>query len=276
MTHKKIDIGTIVSYIIILFLAAISLIPILWMISTAFKARNMVFAWPPQWIPNPITLENFQRVLTTVPFAQYFKNSMLITLAVVFGQLLLGMPAAYGFSRLHFKGRDTMFALMLSGLMVPQIVLMIPQYMMMQKLNLVDTYAAVILPQIFTNVFNIFLMKQFFAGIPKEYEEAAKIDGAGTLRIFVSIVLPQSKSIVATVCVMSFLRAWNNFLWPLIVINNPQKQVLTVGLQTLQGQFVSDWSGIMAGATITLLPMLLVYLVAQKYFVQSIQLSGIK
>lgn len=274
MSGKKISKS--VSYLLIILLAIVSLFPILWMVSTAFKSKSMAFARPPVWIPNPVTTENFTRVYESVPFMKYFANSVFVTVSVVAGQLALGLPAAYGFARLKFKGRDTMFLILLSGLMVPQIVQMIPQYLMIQKLNWIDTYSAVLVPQIFSNVLGIFLLKQFLMGIPRELEEAAKIDGAGVLRIFFSVIVPQVKPIMATVGVMSFLKAWNNFLWPLVVINSPDKQVLTVGLQVLQGQFISDWSGIMAGATITLLPMLLVYLFAQKYFVQSIYLSGIK
>lgn len=268
--------GVIISYILIILLAVISLFPILWMLSTAFKPKSMAFARPPVWIPNPITVENFIRVFKTVPLFDYFKNSSAATLLVVGGQLILGLPAAYGFSRLRFKGRDMLFMLLLSGLMIPQIVQMIPQYLLIQKLNWIDTYSALVVPQICSNVLGIFLLRQFLIGIPKDFEEAARIDGAGILKVFFTIIIPQVKPIVATVGVMSFLKAWNNLLWPLVVINTPEKQVLTVGLQVLQGQFISDWSGIMAGATLTLLPILLIYLFAQKYFVQSIYLSGIK
>ena len=268
--------GVIISYILIILLAVISLFPILWMLSTAFKPKSMAFARPPVWIPNPITVENFIRVFKTVPLFDYFKNSLAATLLVVGGQLILGLPAAYGFSRLRFKGRDMLFMLLLSGLMIPQIVQMIPQYLLIQKLNWIDTYSALVVPQICSNVLGIFLLRQFLIGIPKDFEEAARIDGAGILKVFFAIIIPQVKPIVATVGVMSFLKAWNNLLWPLVVINTPEKQVLTVGLQVLQGQFISDWSSIMAGTTLTLLPILLIYLFAQKYFVQSIYLSGIK
>lgn len=270
------QISKTISYIVILVLAVISILPLLWMLSTAFKPKNLAFANPPVWIPNPFTLENFIRVYESVPFLKYFVNSVFVTVTVVAAQLILGVLAAYGFSRLRFKGRDAMFFLLLSGLMIPQIVQMIPQYLIIQKLNWIDTYSAMIIPQVFSNVLGIFLLRQFLLGIPRDFEEAAKIDGAGILKVFFLVMLPQVKPIMATVGVMSFLKTWNNFLWPLVVINTPEKQVLTVGLQVLQGQFISDWSGIMAGAAITMLPILLVYLFAQKYFVQSIYLSGVK
>jgi ABC-type glycerol-3-phosphate transport system permease component len=269
-------IGKLVSYLIVILLAIISLFPILWMFSTAFKTRSQAYVTPPVWIPSPITFDNFHTILTTMPFINFFVNSLIITIVVVAGQLVVAVFSSYGFSRLRFKGRDMLFFILLSSLMVPQIVTMIPQYLIIQKLRLIDTYGAVIIPQIFQNVLGIFLMRQYFMGIPKDFEEAAKIDGAGILRIFFSIMLPQIKPVIATVGVMSFLKAWNNFLWPLVVTNSPRKQVLTVGLQLLQGEFVSDWSSIMAGATMTLMPVLLVYLIAQKYFVQSIYMSGIK
>ncbi|QBE96647.1 L-arabinose transport system permease protein AraQ [Blautia producta] len=269
-------VSTIICYIMIILLVVISLLPILWMVSTAFKLKIQAFAKPPVWIPRPVTFENFTRVYEALPFLNYFMNSLFVTAVVVVGQLAFGILAAYGFSRLRFPGRDAMFFLLLSGLMIPQIVQMIPQYLIIQKLNWIDTYSAMIIPQVFSNVLGIFLLRQFLMGIPRDFEEAAKIDGAGILKVFFSIMLPQVKPVMATVGVMSFLKAWNNFLWPLVVVNTPKKQVLTVGLQVLQGQFISDWSGIMAGATITMLPILLVYLFAQKYFVQSIYMTGIK
>lgn len=274
MNGKRI--WTAVCYTMIILLALISLLPILWMLSTAFKLKIQAFAKPPVWFPQPVTFENFTRVYESLPFLNYFLNSLFVTVTVVVGQLMLGILAAYGFSRLRFPGRDAMFFLLLSGLMIPQIVQMIPQYLIVQKLNWIDTYSAMIIPQVFSNVLGIFLLRQFLLGIPRDFEEAAKIDGAGILKVFFSIMLPQVKPVMATVGVMSFLKAWNNFLWPLVVVNTPKKQVLTVGLQVLQGQFISDWSGIMAGAAITMLPMLLVYLFAQKYFVQSIYMTGIK
>jgi ABC-type glycerol-3-phosphate transport system permease component len=254
----------------------VSVFPVLWMISTAFKTKPQSFHLPPEWIPKPFVLDNFRSVLTELPFLSYLANSTLDTLVIVAGQLVLGALAAYGFARLRFKGRDFLFVLLLTSLMVPQAVTMIPQYLILQQLRWIDTYGAVIVPQIFGNILGIFLLRQYLLGLPNDFEEAARIDGAGVVRTFLSVILPQIKPALMTVGLLSFMRAWNNFLWPLIVINSPKKQVLTVGLSILIGQFISDWSSIMAGATLILAPLVLLYVFAQRYFVESIYMSGLK
>jgi len=270
------NLGKASNYFIMVVVSLVCLMPLLWMISTALKTQPQSFKLPPEWIPKPFVLSNFKRVLTQIPFVSYFINSTFTTVVVLAGQLVLGAFAAYGFSRLRFKGRDLIFLLLLSSLMVPQAVTMIPQYLILQKFKWIDTYSAVIIPQIFTNILGVFLLRQFLLGLPKDFEEAAKIDGAGYVRTFLLIVLPHIKPALMTVAVLSFMRAWNNFLWPLIVINTPHKQVLTVGLALLLGQFISDWSGIMAGSTVVLAPVLLLYILAQRYFIESIYMSGIK
>lgn len=265
-----------ISYAVLILLAVISLLPILWMISTAFKTKPQSYSAVPIWIPDPIITDNFKNVWSQLPFANYLINSILVTLGVLVGQLVISALAAYGFARLKFPGRDAIFFMLLSSLMIPQIVVMIPQYIIIQKLNWIDTYGAVVIPQIFTCTLTIFLMRQHLLGIPKDFEEAAKVDGASILQTFLKVMLPQMKPVIATTGIMVFMKAWNNVLWPLVTTNSPKKQVLTVGLSVLQGQFVSDWAGIMAGATIALLPVLIIYIVAQKHFVESIYLSGIK
>ena len=263
-------------YICLTIYSLFNLLPILWVFSTAFKTRVQSFSLPPIWIPDPITVENFQRIFTQLPFANYVINSLTITFTVLFFQILIGVFASYAFARLKFPGRDFLFVVLLTSLMIPQAVTMIPQYIIIVYAGWINTHTGVVVPQIFMNVFGIFLLRQYFLGLPGDFEDAARIDGAGIVRTFLFVMLPQVKPAVFTVAILSFMRAWNNFLWPLVIISSNDRMPLSVGLSVLLGQFVSDWAGIMAGAAIALLPVLLFYIFAQRYFVQSIYMTGIK
>jgi ABC-type glycerol-3-phosphate transport system permease component len=209
-------------------------------------------------------------------FHTCLKPTVFVTLLVLLGQLVFCTGSAYAFARLKFPGRDLIFVIFLGSLMIPEIVTMIPNYIIMKTLGWLDSFKAVILPQFFGNAFGVFLMRQFFTTIPKELEDAARIDGASVLRTLWTIIVPISMPALGTLTVLTFLKAWNNFLWPLIVINSENKYLLSVALSNLQGQYYSDWSGIMAISFLALLPMLLIFTFAQRYFITSIQMSGIK
>lgn len=271
---RMLDYG--ITYLFLLFFAVLSLFPFYWMLITSLKERKRAFVYPPEWIPDRIVFDNFVNVWMKVDFGQYLGNTLFITLVLLFGQLLFCSMAAYGFSRMEFPGRDFIFILFLGSLMIPQIVTMIPLYILVKMMGWIDTYKAVILPSLFGNAFGVFFLRQFFLSIPKDFEDAARIDGAGIIRTFTTIILPMASSALVTLGVLTFVNAWNNFQWPLIVLNSPKKQVISVALANLQGQFSSDWTGMMAGSLLTLLPILILFIVAQKYFVQSIQMSGFK
>lgn len=271
---RKLDDG--LTYLFLLFFAVLSLFPFYWMIVTALKDRKRAFVYPPEWIPNQFLLDNFARVWNKVDFGVYLANTAFITLVLVAGQLAFCAMAAYGFARMEFPGRDFIFVLLLGSLMIPQIVTMIPLYILIKELGWIDTYKAVILPSLFGTAFGVFFLRQFFLGIPKDFEDAARIDGAGVMRTFSTIMVPMASSAMVTLGVLTFVGSWNSFQWPLIVLNSPEKQVISVALANLQGQFTSDWTGMMASALLTLLPILVVFVVAQRYFVQSIQMSGFK
>jgi multiple sugar transport system permease protein len=264
------------SYIFLSAAGLFSVLPILWLISTALKSNKLMFKVPPVWIPDSITFEHFRRIWTTYPFDQYIINTSFVTGAILIGQLVFCSLAAYSFARLKFPGRDAIFVVFLGSLMIPEIVVMIPQYIMMNQLDWINTYKAMIAPQFFGNAFAVFLLRQHFITLPRELEDAAKIDGAGILGTFVRIILPMSKPALATLTVYTFVKNWNNFLWPLIVTNSSEKYVLSIGLANLNGQHTADWGGIMSASLIALLPMLIVFSFAQKYFVESIQMSGLK
>ncbi|MFC4779273.1 carbohydrate ABC transporter permease [Paenibacillus sp. GCM10023252] len=264
------------TYLFLIFFAVLSLFPFYWMIVMALKDRKQAFVYPPEWLPTSFIWDNFVRVWNNVDFGMYLANTAFVTVVLVVGQLAFCAMAAYGFARMEFPGRDLIFVLFLGSMMIPQIVTMIPLYILIKEMGWIDTYKAVILPSVFGTAFGVFFLRQFFQSIPKDYEDAARIDGAGVMRTFTTIIMPMANSAMVTLGVLTFVGAWNNFQWPLIVLNTPEKQMISVALANLQGQFTSDWTGMMAGALLTLLPILIIFVLAQRYFVESIQMSGFK
>jgi multiple sugar transport system permease protein len=265
----------LVFYLILLIGAAIMIIPFIWMISTSLKTSGATMVLPPQIIPDEIDWGNYQRVSEAFPVYKFLWNSLFVAVTSTIGQILLCSMAAYAFSRLEFKGRDTIFIIYLATLMVPTQVTMTPQFILMKYLGWLDSYQGLILPGIFS-AFGTFLLRQFFLGIPKELEEAAFMDGASHFRVFGQIILPLAKPALATLAIFSFMQSWNNFLWPLIVVSNPDMMTLPLGLSLLQGRWETDWNLLMAGVVISVIPVLAVYLFAQRYFIQGITLSGMK
>lgn len=268
--------GIGLAYLVGILAAIFTMFPFLWMISTSLKPQNEIFKFPPEWIPSEITFQSFTRVWNSMPFDRYVLNTFIVTGVILLGTLIFASIAAYSFARLRYPGRDKLFVVLLASMMIPKIVTMIPVYIIMKEFGLIDTYTAIILPVLFAEAYEVFLLKQFFATIPGEMEESAKIDGAGIIRTFLTIIVPISKPIFATLTVLTVVKSWNNFLWPLIVTSSESKYMLSIGLANLNGQNTSDWAGIMAASFIALLPILAIFAFAQKYFVQSIQLTGLK
>ena len=262
-------------YTILSLGALIMIIPFLWMISTSLKTKGSVMILPPQLIPDEINFDNFVRVSEVFPVGRFFINSLFVAIVSTIGQLLTASMAAYAFARLKFRGRDVLFLIYLATLMVPMQVTMIPQFILMKYLGWLDTYQGLILPGIF-NAFGTFLLRQFFLTIPRTLEEAAFIDGASHFRVYWQIILPLAKPALATLAVFSFMQSWNNFLWPLIIVGQKEMMTLPLGLSLLQGRWTTDWNLMMAGVVISVLPVLAVYLFAQKYFIKGITLSGLK
>ncbi|WP_406565398.1 carbohydrate ABC transporter permease [Bacillus solitudinis] len=279
MQTRKIDYKKIIKrvlfYAILILGAAIMLIPFIWMVSTSLKTSGSTMVLPPQVIPDEINWENYVRVAEAFPVFKFLWNSLFVAITSTLGQILLCSMAAYAFARLEFKGRDMIFIIYLATLMVPTQVTMTPQFILMKYLGWLDTYQGLIIPGIF-NAFGTFLLRQFFLGIPKELEEAAFIDGASHFRIFWQIILPLAKPALATLAIFSFMQSWNNFLWPLIVVSDPDMMTLPLGLSLLQGRWETDWNLMMAGVVISVIPVLVVYLFAQRHFIQGITLSGMK
>ncbi|NLX08181.1 MAG: carbohydrate ABC transporter permease [Chloroflexi bacterium] len=264
-------------YLALILLALVMLIPFAWMLSTSLKPTEYILRATPQFIPDPLTLDSYTGLLDLMPVDRMFFNSTLVAVIGTAGQILVGAMAAYAFARLHWPGRDRVFALYLITMMVPRQVTLIPLFVLIRELGWVNSYQGLILPGLF-GAFGVFLLRQSFLTLPRDLEEAAFIDGANHLTIFWRIVLPLSKPALATLAVLSFMEYWNAYLWPLFVARQDAFMTLPVGLAKLQGgpRALTQWNMVMAGAVITVLPILIVYLFAQKWFIRSVTLSGIK
>jgi multiple sugar transport system permease protein len=259
------------SYSLLSLLAGLCLLPFVWMVLTAFKPESEVFNLA--WLPSRLAWENFPRAFTFFPFGRFLTNTIVVAVGGTLLHLATSVLAAYAFARLRFRGRDILFVVYLGTLMIPNQVTIVPLFLMMRDVGWVDTFWALILPTAF-HALGVFLLRQFFMSIPRELEESALIDGAGRLRILWRIILPLSKPALATLAVFTFVREWNAFLWPLIVTTSPDMRTLSVGLTLFNGQYGTEWHLLMAAATVTLLPTLVIFAVAQRYFVEGIAFTG--
>jgi multiple sugar transport system permease protein len=243
------------------------------MVLTAFKSAPEVAANPPTWWPREWHAENFVAAWNFAPFGRYLLNSLIMAGGIAILQTVTSAFTAYAFARLKFRGRDLLFLLYLGTLMIPPQVTVIPQFILVREFGWIDTYQGLIIPQAFT-AFGVFLLRQFFLGIPFELEDAARVDGATRFGCFWRIILPLSGPALATLAVFAFLFHWNNLLWPLIVANTDATIPIVVGLRQFQGQYGTDWNLLMAAAAIATIPVVVVYLLAQRWFVRGITLSG--
>ncbi len=241
----------------------------------AFKSPTDLFGTAPWAPPHSAYLGNFQTLFTSKGFLRYLGNTVLVTSVLTAGQVAFGVLAAYAFARLKFPGRDGIFALYLATLMVPNVVTLVPLYTIMREAHLVNTYWALFLPYVLGSPYTIFLMRQFFMSLPEDVFAAARVDGCSEFRILVSILIPMARPIITTTALIALVFGWNNFMWPLIVTDDPGKQVLTVGVAALQSSFSNQWNLVLAASLVGLVPLLLLFAVFQKQIVRSIQLSGI-
>ena len=263
-----------ISYLALTLGTLVMILPFLWMLSTSLKSPADIFVYPPRWIPKPVEWGNYLEVVRIMPFLRYLLNTAFVATSVTVLHLVVSSLAAYAFARLRFPGRDGLFLAYLATLMVPGQVTLIPNFLIVRYLSWIDTYQALIIPQVF-GAFGTFLLRQFFMGIPRELEDAARIDGASSFAIYRRIILPLSGPALATLAVFTFTAQWNSFLWPLIVINDEQMRTLTVGLRALVGQYTIQYHLLMAGSVISLVPMVAAFLLAQRYFVRGIALTGL-
>lgn len=269
-------VGKIIAYLLLTFTAITMIFPFYWMIATSFKSEARVFAFPPDWIPNPAILSNYTYILTELPFARYTYNSAKISSLWTLGIILSSSLAAYAFARVRFWGRETLFIITLAALMIPGQITMIPLYVLMTRIGWVDTHLPLIVPAYLGSAFGIFLIRQYFMTIPQELNDAAKIDGCSHFGIYWRIMMPLAKAVIATLALLSFMGSWNDLLGPVIYLFDEELFTLPLALTRFRGMYYTAWANMMAGATITLLPILIVFLFTQQYFVQGVVLSGLK
>jgi len=278
----RLDVQRIVLTVALTALAVLWLLPFVWVLVTSLKPTEDIIRLPPEWIPWPATGTHYHEVLfsssRTARIGRAFVNSMVISLGTVVLVVGTSAMAAYPLARMRFPGRDLVFVLLVGSLMVPNAVVLVPQYVLTQRLGWLSTYQGLIVPEAaMTFAFGVFLLRQFFLTMPRELEDAARIDGANSWRVFTRIVLPLSQPVLGALAIFAFRSAWNDFLWPLIAVNKPEMFPLPVALALLRGAYASESYGpIMAGATLSALPLLIVFLVANRRIVEGVRLSGLK
>ncbi len=275
MIEKNSKIKRILLTLVLGIFGIVMIFPIAWMLSASFKFEADVFKMPIEWIPQNINTGNYATATTDFPFFQWYFNTAFVTFLVVVFVLLFSSLSGYAFAKLRFAGKNLIFALFIATLMIPNQVRLIPQFLIFSELGLIDNLLSVALPWAF-NGFSIFLMRQFFASIPDELLEAARIDGSNEYRTFFQIVLPLAKSQLAALFILAFTWGWNEYMGPLVYINDIGKQMLSVGIASFRGEYSSNFSVQMAGATLALVPIIVVYVISQRQFIQGIALSGTK
>jgi multiple sugar transport system permease protein len=272
---RKRTASVILFYICATVVAALIMVPFFWMVSTSLKERGALLVVPVQWIPKKVSFAGYAKLFTLFPFGRAVFNSALLSVSITVITLLSAAMAAFAFSKIEFKAREGIFKAFLLTMMIPGQVTMIPLFIVMNKLTLVNTYQGLILPCIF-NSFAVFMLRQQMLTIPNDYLDAAVMDGASNWYIFRRIVVPLSSSILATLGVLTFMGTWNDYFWPLIMISDKNKMTLPVALSQLNGQYSSEYNVLMAGALLSMLPIIALYLAAQKYFKAGLQLGGLK
>ncbi len=265
---------TVILTVVVALGAIAMFFPFVWTIVTSITP-DAGLTVTPALIPDNPTLEAYFRLFTERPFARIIMNSLALAVITTLVQLFTSATAAYAFSRLPFRGRGVVFGIYLATMMIPLQVLIVPLFVELRTFGLLNTYLGALLPT-FASAFGIFLLRQAMNQVPMELDEAAKLDGAGHFRVFGQIILPNIRPALATLTVFAFMGSWNSFLWPLIVLRKPEFQTLPIALAALQGQYTTDWDVVMAGSVVSILPMLALYLFAQKYIIQGVASSGIK
>ena len=262
-------------YIVLILIAVIMVVPFLWMLSTSLKTQYDAVKIPPVWIPDPPRWENYVKLFSEQPMFQFMLNTIKIVFFVVLGQLFFSSLAAYSFARISFKGRNVVFFFYIATLMVPGQVTMIPTYLMFAKAGLTDNHLALILPAFFS-AFGVFLLRQFFMSLPRELEEAAEIDGCNPFMTYWRIMLPLVVPAMLTLGVFTLMNTWNDYMGPLIYLSSPEKYTMTLGIAYFKGVYTTQWNLVMAGSIVSVVPILIAYLCAQKYFIEGIAFSGVK
>lgn len=274
MIHKK-RISTTAYYLIGILLAVMALIPFFWMVSTSLKSRGALMNIPIEWIPEEPTLDAYVKVFYKFPFFKTIGNSLFISITYTLITLISASMAAFAFAKIRFSKADLLLKIFLATMMIPTQVTIIPLFVVMNKLSLINTYSSVLLPSIF-RPFAIFLLVQQMRTIPNDYLDAARIDGASTFTVYRKIALPLCAPTLATLSITTFMESWNDYLWPLLMLTDKSKMTLPIALSTLNGQYATEYNVLMAGSLISMVPIILIYVFAQKYFQNGMMAGGIK
>jgi multiple sugar transport system permease protein len=275
-SRHRVQARPVLAYALLCLGATVFLLPLFWMLSSSLKPEWQVLANPPVWIPNPPRWENYREALTYLPFGRYAVNTLIISLGAIVGHVLSCTIVAYGFARLRAPGKNFFFLLLLSTLMLPYPVTMVPLFVLFNALGWINTFLPLIVPTFFGNAFYIFLLRQFFLTLPPDLEDAARIDGANTLQVLRHVILPISMPALATVVIFTFQASWNDFLQPLIYLQDQARYTLTLGLNFFRGSFQVKWSYLMAASLVVVLPVVIVFFLAQRLFIRGIATTGMK
>lgn len=279
-TTGRTRIKRVVLYALLVLGLIPTMFPFIWLVRSSLMNTTQIFVAPPEWIPNPFEWENFTGAMTAQPFARYFLNTMIIEVAVVLGTIISCSIVAFSFSRLRWRGRNVCFAILLSSLMLPYAVTLIPTFIMWHYVGGLNTFLPLTVPAWFGGaaggVFNVFLLRQFFLTIPYELDEAAYIDGASPWRVFWQIILPLSRPAIVVVTIFTFIFVWNDFLGPLVYLNDERLYTLAIGLASFQGVYSAQWGYLMAASTAVIAPVIVLFFFAQRYFIEGVTLTGIK
>jgi len=274
----KSRVKTIIIYCVLILISFIMIYPFMWSFSASFKTSAQIYSGNPlDLIPKPFTLENYKQACTLLPFHRFLFNSLMLSFVVPVITVIISSMAAYAFARMRFKGRDFIFLAFLAVMMLPGHITLIPRYILMRVLGWINTYTALVIPPIFGGnlVICIFFMRQFFFSIPRELEDAALIDGCSRFQVWWKIIMPNSKAAIATIAIVSFKFQWNSFLWPNVVINDYLKMPITVGLSYFYGNVETRWALLMAGTVLSIIPVILIFIFLQRYFISSALTSGL-
>lgn len=272
---RKRKLQRLATHVFLMLVSLTMITPFIWMVLSSFKSDGEMMAIPMRWLPTVWRTENYVTTFNMAPWGRYLFNTLVITGSSVLLQLLVASMAAYAFSRLHFKLRNILFLIYLSTMMLPYQVTMIPSFIIIKNLGWIDNHLSLIVPNAFS-VFGVFMLRQFFLSIPTELEEAARIDGCGHLRMYWEIIMKNSKPALATLTLFIFMGVWNEFLRPMLYLNKQELWTMSLGLSKFKGNYVSMWSNLMCGAVVTVIPVIIVFLFTQRFFIEGIVASGIK
>ncbi|WP_018752568.1 carbohydrate ABC transporter permease [Paenibacillus sanguinis] len=269
-------ISQIIVYTLLLVGACFCLLPLFWLVRSSLMTSMQIFEMPPRWIPSPFRWENYVEALTTIDFFRFFRNTVTITLLCLMGALIGSSLGAYSYARLNWPGKRFFFGLLLASMMLPSAVTLIPTFIGWKFAGLINTYVPLILPIWFGSAFDIFLLRQFYASIPRDLDEAAYVDGAGPWTVFSRVIIPLSKPPLIVIGLFSFMNTWNDFMGPLVYLNEEKKFTVALGLQMFQSLHSAQWHLLMAASTVVILPVIVVFFIGQRYFIEGIALTGMK